>query len=99
MNGDLMKTFFSLLKWLLLPLCILSFGSLAHAQAGTGTHNLDGTSVDWTYNNSDTRMVVTFSEGLAKYKWVAGARKGNSDSEIPYSSREISPGIYLMSWI
>jgi len=69
------------------------------AQVGTGSHILDGTSVEWTYNNSDARMIVSFSEGLGQYKWVAGRRKGNSDNEIPYSSREISPNIFLMSWI
>ena len=69
------------------------------AQAGTGTHALDGTAVDWTYNNSDARMMVSFADGLGQYEWIAGGRTGNSDSEIPYSSREISPDIFLMSWI
>ena len=69
------------------------------AQEGTGSHILDGTKVEWTYNNSDARMVVSFVDGLGQYEWVEGRRKGNSDSEIPYSSREISPNIFLMSWI
>ena len=69
------------------------------AQQGTGLHILNGTTVDWTYNNSDARMVVFFVDGLGQYEWVEGRRKGNSDSEIPYSSREISPNIFLMSWI
>ena len=69
------------------------------AQEGTGTHILDGTKVEWTYNHSDARMVVSFTDGLGQYEWVAGSRKGNSDSKIPYSSREISPNIFLMSWI
>ncbi len=69
------------------------------AQEGTGSHILNGTTVDWTYNKSDARMVVSFVDGLGQYEWVAGRRKGNSDSEIPYSSREISPNIFLMSWI
>ena len=68
-------------------------------QAGTGDHSLDGATVEWTYKNSDARMVVSFTEGLGKYEWVAGARAGNKDSDIPYSAREISPNIYLMSWI
>lgn len=68
-------------------------------QAGTGDHSLDGISIDWTYNNSEARMVVSYAAGLGEYEWIAGARKGNSDSEIPYSAREISPNIFLMSWI
>lgn len=71
----------------------------AWGQTGTGDHSLDGTSVDWTYNDSDARMVVSFADGLGNYEWVAGRRTGNSDSEIPYSAREISPDIFLMSWI
>ena len=67
--------------------------------AGTGDHSLDGISVDWTYNNSDARMVVSFDDGLGNYKWLEGRRTGNSDKEIPYSAREISPDIFLMSWI
>lgn len=92
-------------KHLQLSMCfvaVLTLQSLtmaALAQEGTGTHILDGTTVDWTYNNSDARMVVTFTDGLGEYEWVEGGRKGNSDSEIPYSSREISENIFLMSWI
>jgi len=71
----------------------------AWGQAGTGDHSLDGVSVDWNYNDSEARMVVSFADGLGKYEWVAGRRAGNSDSEIPYSAREISPDIFLMSWI
>ncbi len=54
-------------------------------QAGTGDHSLDGISIDWTYNNSEARMVVSYAAGLGEHEWIAGARKGNSDSEIPYS--------------
>ena len=92
-------------KYLKLSICFAAFLALqsmalsALSQQGTGSHDLDGTTVEWTYNNSDARMVVSFADGLGQYKWVAGRRKGNSDSEIPYSSREISPNIYLMSWI
>lgn len=71
----------------------------AWGQAGTGDHSLDGTTVDWTYKNSDARMRVSFSNGLGQYEWIAGARLGNSDDSIPYSAREISPNVFLMSWI
>ncbi len=73
--------------------------AVAWGQAGTGDHSLDGTSIDWTYNNSEARMVVSFDNGLGSYEWIAGGRTGNSDSSIPYSAREISPDIFLMSWV
>jgi len=73
--------------------------AVAWGQAGTGDHSLDGTSIDWTYNNSEARMIVSFEGGLGNYEWIAGGRTGNSDSSIPYSAREISPDIFLMSWI
>lgn len=80
-------------------LVLINMSSMASGQAGTGNHSLDGTTVDWTYNNSDARMAVSFSGGLGQYEWIAGARTGNSDEEIPYSAREISPNVFLMSWI
>lgn len=84
---------------LAVAIVLLVTAATAWGQAGTGDHSLDGTSVDWTYNNSEARMVVSFSEGLGQYEWIAGGRTGNSDSAIPYSAREISPDIFLMSWI
>lgn len=81
---------------------MLAFSAMsvtAWGQAGTGDHSLDGTTVDWTYNNSDSRMTVSFLNGLGQYEWTAGSRLGNSDENIPYSAREISPNIFLMSWI
>lgn len=94
-----MNKFFQLIKCLMASIVFLTFTTPAWSQAGTGSHILDGTTVDWTYNNSEARMVVSFAEGLGEYEWVAGGRKGNTDTEIPYSSREISPNIFLMSWI
>ncbi|MEM7291233.1 MAG: hypothetical protein AAF412_12840 [Pseudomonadota bacterium] len=94
-----MRTIRRLSKLLAVTLAMQTFALAAWAQVGTGTHNLDGTEVNWTYNNNDAQMIVSFADGLAKYEWIAGAPKGNSDSEIPYSSREIAPNVYLMSWV
>ncbi len=94
-----------MIRYLKVSVCFAAFFALqslttvALAQEGTGSHILNGTTVEWTYNDSDARMVVSFADGLGQYEWVAGRRKGNTDSEIPYSSREISPNIFLMSWI
>lgn len=94
-----MKTFLRLSKYLVAVLVLQTAAVAAVAQVGTGTHNLDGTEVTWTYNNNDAQMRVLFANGLGQYEWIAGGPKGNSDSEIPYSSREIAPNIFLMSWV
>ncbi|WP_420863223.1 hypothetical protein [Algirhabdus cladophorae] len=94
-----MKALPRLSKCLATILALQFAAGIAWAQVGTGTHNLDGTEVNWTYNNNDAQMIVSFAGGLAEYEWIAGAPKGNSDSEIPYSSREIAPNVYLMSWV
>ncbi len=88
-----------ILKPLLVFLALQALAVSAWAQNGTGDHSLDGTTIDWTYNNSEARMRVSFADGLGQYEWIAGARTGNSDSEIPYSAREISPDVFLMSWV
>ncbi|MEM6465529.1 MAG: hypothetical protein AAFR93_01045 [Pseudomonadota bacterium] len=94
-----MKPFLRLSKSLPTLLALQLAATTAMAQVGTGTHNLDGTEVNWTYNNNDAQMIVSFAGGLAQYEWIAGGPKGNSDSDIPYSSREIAPNVYLMSWV
>ena len=94
-----MRTIRRLSKLVAVTLAMQSFALAAWAQVGTGTHNLDGTEVNWTYNNNDAQMIVSFADGLAQYEWIAGGPKGNSDSEIPYSSRQIAPNVYLMSWV
>ena len=94
-----MKKIFRLSQYLIVFLTIQFLTTTAWAQEGSKFHVLDGTTVDWSYNNSGARMVVSFADGLGQYEWIAGGRKGNSDDEIPYSSREISPNIFLMSWI
>ncbi len=94
-----MKTLLRLSKFLATFLALQTVAVAAWAQVGTGTHILDGTEVNWTYNNNDAQMIVSFAGGLAQYEWIAGGPKGNSDSEIPYSSREIAPNVFLMSWV
>lgn len=98
-KDTLMKRLLRLPKLVATCLALQCVAQAAWAQVGTGTHNLDGTQVTWTYNNSDAQMVVSFADGLGQYEWIAGAPKGNSDNDIPYSSREIAPNIFLMSWV
>lgn len=88
-----------LLQTLVTAIVLMLTATTVWGQAGTGDHSLDGVSIDWSYNNSEARMVVSYAEGLGEYEWIAGPRKGNNDRKIPYSAREISPNIFLMSWI
>lgn len=94
-----MRPFLRLTKFLATFLTLQMAAMSAMAQVGTGTHNLDGTEVNWTYNHNDAQMIVSFADGLAQYEWIAGGPKGNSDRDIPYSSREIAPNVFLMSWV
>ncbi|WP_026942207.1 hypothetical protein [Hellea balneolensis] len=60
---------------------------------------LDGTTIDWMYPSSGARMILSFENGLAQYEWIAGARKGNVVTGIPYQSRQISDNVYLLNWV
>ena len=99
MENFKMKIYTRIWRTVIALVLLQSVTVVAWGQAGTGDHSLDGTPIDWTYNNSEARMVVSFDNGLGNYEWIAGGRTGNSDNEIPYSAREISPDIFLMSWI
>lgn len=69
------------------------------AQEEKNQHLLDGTTINWTYNKSGSGMVLIFEDGLARYEWVIGARKGRSAKDIPYQAREISDGVFLLNWV
>ncbi|WP_299154970.1 hypothetical protein [uncultured Tateyamaria sp.] len=70
----------------------------AIAQSEKNEHVLDGTTIDWSYDANGARMVLSFEDGMAQYEWVAGRRAGNSAKDIPYRSREMSDGLFVLSW-
>lgn len=59
---------------------------------------MDGITIDYTYSGG-LQFVVTFRDGLASYKAV-GDTGGVTDenSDIPYQSREIRPGLIHTIW-
>ena len=61
-------------------------------------HLLDGTSMDYYYQNGGG-IHISFYEGMLKYEWTVGPRKGNGNQDLVYSSRKIGDRMYLVSWL
>lgn len=79
--------------------CIAYFlAGPAFAQSEANEHVLDGTTIDWSYDANGARMLLTFEDGKAQYEWIAGQRAGNSAKDIPYRSREMRNGLFIVSW-
>lgn len=68
------------------------------AQSENDEHVLDGTTIDWSYDANGARMILTFEDGLAQYEWIEGRRAGNKAQDIPYRSREMRDGLFVVSW-
>ena len=73
--------------------------SSVNAEEKNNEHVLDGTTINWTYNSSGSGMTLSFDNGMAQYEWITGSRKGRSAKDIPYKSREINDGVYLINWV
>lgn len=80
-------------------LLVLVTARVAIAQQSDSEHELDGSRILWSYTASGAGMALSFDDGLARYEWIKGARKGRHASDIPYRSREISNGVYLVNWV
>lgn len=89
---------FNILKSSAAALLLLGNISTAQAQGTVDEHVLDGTTINWSYTANGAAMILTFEDGLASYKWVAGRREGNSAKDISYRSREMAEGVFLVSW-
>ncbi len=61
-------------------------------------HLLDGTSMNYYYQNG-TGIHIEFYNGMLKYKWIAGPRKGHGNQDLKYNSRKIGDKMYLVSWL
>tara|TARA_R110002033_G_C3824729_1_gene233389 strand:- start:96 stop:545 length:450 start_codon:yes stop_codon:yes gene_type:complete len=66
-------------------------------QFGQPEHFLDGYSMNFQYQDG-TAVHIEFYNGKAKYEWVSGPGKGKGNHDIPYRSRKIGNGLYLMNW-
>ncbi|WP_299157794.1 hypothetical protein [uncultured Tenacibaculum sp.] len=68
------------------------------AEAKRPEQLLNGTSMKYYYQNGGG-IHIEFYNGMLKYKWIVGPRKGNGNKELPYSSRKIGEKLYIVSWL
>ena len=73
---------------------LLSLSSLA--QGKNDEHLLDGTSMDYYYQNG-TGVHVEFANGQFNWKWIAGPDKDSTGNE-KYLSRKIGDKIYMINF-
>ena len=67
------------------------------AQEGKNQHLLDGTSVEYRYENESMGAVhAEFMDGKFKFKFTEGANEG-AEGTIPYWSRKIGDQMYMIS--
>ncbi len=73
----------------------ISFQSFA--QENQDEHLLDGTSMDYFYQNG-TAVHFEIFEGQIKYKWIAGPNK-DAEGQEKYRSRKIGDKMYLLNFM
>ena len=42
---------------------------------------------------------IGFYDGMIKYEWIVGPRKGNKNQDLKYLSRKIGDKMYMVSWL
>ncbi len=68
------------------------------AEAKQPEQLLNGTSMNYYYQNGGG-IHIEFYNGMLKYEWIVGSRKGHKNQDLPYSSRKIGDKMYLVSWL
>ncbi len=68
------------------------------AEAKKHEHLLDGTSMNYYYQNGGG-IHIGFYDGMLKYEWIVGPRKGNKNQDLKYLSRKIGDKMYMVSWL
>ena len=68
------------------------------AQHKPAEHLLDGTSMNYFYQNGGGIHMELYN-GMLKYEWIAGPRTGHKNQDLKYNSRKIGPRTYLVSWL
>ena len=68
------------------------------AEAQKPEHLLDGTSMNYYYQNGGGIHIELY-DGMLKYEWIVGPRKGNGNKDLPYNSRKIGEKLYIVSWL
>lgn len=85
-------------KCLMALIVSLFIGSSAvYAEKQKAEHLLDGTSMEYTYQNG-AGISIEFYEGQLKFEWISGPAKGNSGQDIPYRSRKIGDEMYIVNF-
>ena len=85
-------------KIILQTILVLLLGTaFTQAQNKSAEHLLDGTSLNYYYQNGGG-LSVSFQDGKFNYKWIVGPRKGNSGKDIPYKSRKIGNDMYIVNF-
>ena len=81
---------------LVVSLFIVSSYSFAEDQKSE--HLLDGTSLEYYYQNG-TGLSLEFYDGKLQYEWIVGPAKGNKGKDIPYRSRKIGDEMYIVNFL
>ena len=68
----------------------------SNAQEKQDEHLLDGTSMNYYYQNG-TAVHVDFADGQFKFKWIAGPNK-DSEGQVTYRSRKIGDKLYMVNF-
>lgn len=86
-------------KYLMILIAIFIFSgiSILNAEETKPEHFLDGTSLEYCYQNG-SGISMQFYDGKLKYEWLSGPAKGNSGQDIPYLSRKIGAEMYIVNF-
>ena len=57
----------------------------------------DGLELDYTYEGGG-QIILSFSHGRLKYRWLSGPFEGVEESGLNYQSRHVRDEIYLVNW-
>ena len=68
------------------------------AETQPAAHLLNGTSMDYHYDDGGGIHMEIY-DGMLKYEWIEGTRKGNGNKDLEYNSRKIGDKMYLVSWL
>ena len=83
-------------KLIFLIVIFLLVGFHSIAQENKDEHLLDGTSMNYYYQNG-TAVHVDFKDGQFFFKWIAGPNK-DAEGNVKYRSRKISNKMYLVNF-
>ena len=81
----------------LMAIFLFSGTTISYAQDKKAEHLLDGTSLEYLYQNG-SGLSINFYDGKLQYEWIVGPPKGNMGKDIPYTSRKIGDEMYLVNF-